>query len=636
MKSLIPDYAPEALQTLRDANRRNVLAYMKPAPRLTVSEWADRHRQLSREYAAEPGQWRTDRAPYQRGIMDAFSDPGVETVMVQSSSQVGKSEILMNLLGFFVDQDPSPIMVVQPTINEAEQWSKTRLAPTIRDTSRLRERIKDPRSRDSGNTLLVKEFPGGHITIVGANAPAGLAAKPIRILLCDEVDKFPASAGSEGDPITLAIRRTQTFWNRKIGIFSTPSLTGLSRIEKAFKEGDQRYYIVPCPACGYEQRLIWQKQLKYDDNRPETARYECISCKAQIPEREKPRMLARGHWEATGPMHNRVASFQINSLYSCWVKWPELVREWLEAQQDLTRLQVFVNALLGETWEDRGGGLDPAKLEDAKGPYDAEVPSGVGALTMGVDVQSDRIEYVVRGWGEGEESWRVDYDVILGDPAILPGQPNSPWDDLDRVRTREWKTPAGKPLKIFATGIDSGDNTDAVYAYGKPRYAQRVYVLKGSSTPHRPIVPRKPSVNNKGRVRLFEIGTEAAKDVIYARLRMTVPGPQYMHLPEKVEPEYLEQLTAEKVVRKQINGRWTRRYELPRGKRNEALDCEVYALAALRLAPVRTSDIGKMADQYRAVTAPALVVETSEDDGEPDASPIRPKPRSGWLNNWRP
>jgi phage terminase large subunit GpA-like protein len=628
-----PGTSPEGLQQLREVGRRAIRAYLNPPPRLTVSDWADQKRMLSREYAAEPGQWRTDRAPYQRGIMDAFSDFAIEKVVVMTSAQIGKTEILFNVIGFFVDEDPSPILKVRPNKEDAEQWSKTRLAPTIRDTPALRDKIRDPRSRDSGNTLLIKEFPGGHITIVGANAPAGLAAKPIRVVLCDEVDKYPASAGTEGDPVALAEKRTTTFWNRKIGLFSTPSLKGHSRIDEAFREGDQRYYEVPCPACGFFQRLIWDG-LRWEEGKPHSAAYECASCKTRIRERDKPAMLRAGRWRATAVAKGPIASFHLNALYSPWARWSELVNEWLLAQEKLERLQAFVNAVKGETWEDKGGGLDPERLESRKEAYLHEVPAGIGVLTMGVDVQADRLEYIIRGWGVAEESWLIDHDVILGDPAILPGEPNSPWDELDKVRKEQRLTPSGRSIPLSTCCIDSGYHTDAVYAYCKPRFAQRVFPVKGSSTPARPIVPRKPSTNNKARVRLFELGTEAAKDVIYARLRRLLTGPGFMHLADWTSPAYFEQITAERSVRRQVAGRWVRRYELPIGRRSEALDCEVYALAALRLTNIQPANLDQLIAEFGAEPTDSTIL-VLDPKPETDVPGRRPSPRS-WRDRWRP
>lgn len=609
-------------------------ARIAPPPTFTVSESADEYRVLSREASAEPGQWRTSRAPYQRGIMDAFSEPGVEEVVGMLPSQVGKSEMLLNVAQHFMKHDPAPMLAILPTIDEAEQWSKTRLAPMIRDSPALRDLVRDPRSRDSGNTLRVKEFPGGHITLVGANSPSGLAAKPIRVVLGDEIDRWPPSAGTEGNPRKLAKQRTATFWNRKIGWFSTPTLKGLSPIEDEYNRGDQRRYYVPCPDCDHMQVLVW-RNLKWDDNHPETAAYMCDGCGVLIGEEKKQAMLARGEWRAHAPL-TTVASFHLNALYSPWTRWPELVVEWLEAQTDLLKMQVFVNTKWAETWEDRGGSLDPSMLEARKERYNAEVPVGVGLLTAGVDVQADRVEMLVRGWGHGEESWLIAHQVYFGDPGQV-----GVWNQLRADLFRDYPTESGKSLRIAATGVDTGHHTDAVYAFVKPLYAQRVYAVKGSSTPGAPLLGRRPSVNNKARVRLFLIGTDAAKDVIYSRLKVSEPGPMYMHIPDWTTEDYFAQVTAEKVERVQINGRWRRRYTLPRGARNEALDCEVYALAALHLAPIRREQLGALAKGMGEVPAappapaPAPVATLEEAITPPPAHRPRPVRRSGYINSWR-
>lgn len=633
----LTELSAEACAALEILEAETIASRLAPPPRLTVSEWADTKRQLSREASAEPGQWRTSRAPYQRGILDAFSDPTIEEVVVMTSSQVGKTEAVLNVIGFFGDQDPAPLLVILPTISEAEQWSKTRLATMIRDTPALAGRFRDPRSRDSGNTILVKEFPGGHITLVGANAPSGLAAKPIRIVLGDEIDRFPRSAGTEGDPITLARRRTATFWNRKLGWFSSPTLKGLSRIEAAFAEGDQRYYLVPCPGCGHLQRLLWP-QLRWENHRPATASYACVGCGDLIPETQKTAMLAAGRWVAAAPEHVRVASFHLNALYSPWARWADLATEWLAAQGNLERLQVFVNTVLGEVWEERGGQYDPTLLEQRQEAYDAEVPAGVQLLTCGVDVQDDRLEYVVRGWGPGEESWLIRFDRILGDPSIAVGKPDSPWTAFDReVRLRDWTTPSGAH-RIAVTCIDSGYHTDAVYAYTGPRSRQRVYATKGSSTPGKPLLPRRPSRNNKGKVPLFELGTDTAKDLLHSRLKVSQPGPLYMHVPHPVPLEWAAQVTSEKKIRRLVNGRWRSNWVLPTGQRNEALDCEVLALVAMRLAPVRLA-AGQPAASARVTASPEEPTSSPPTSGPEHVYAKRralKAPRSGrWLHGWR-
>ena len=325
------------------------LAVLKPPPDLTISDWADQHRRLSSEASAEPGQWRTSRAEYQRGIMDAISDPSAETVVIMSSSQIGKSESILNMVGYHIDHDPAPIMVVMPTERDAETWSKDRFSPMARDTPCLQGKIADPRSRDGNNKILHKRFPGGHLTIVGANAPSGLASRPIRLLLCDEVDRYPFSAGAEGDPVNLAKKRTVTFWNRKIVLVSTPTNKGASRIEAAFEESDQRRYWVPCPACGAEQLLTWG-QVKWDKDengghRPETARYHCADCDAAWKDETRWAAISKGRWIADAPF-NGTAGFHLNEIYSPWVRLEALVAS-------------FKKALFGTKSEK----IDPAQYE---------------------------------------------------------------------------------------------------------------------------------------------------------------------------------------------------------------------------------------------------------------------------------
>src|SRR5262245_47717827 len=315
-------------------------ATLRPPPRLTVSEWADTERRLSPEASAEPGAWRTDRAAYQRAIMDSVTDPRVHTVVAMLASQVGKTELLLNVIGYFMQHDPSPLLVLQPTLEIAEAFSKDRLAPMVRDTPALRELVKDVRSRDAGNTLLHKQFPGGHITLAGANSPASLASRPIRIVLCDEVDRFPASAGTEGDPVTLAKQRSATFWRRKLVLVSTPTLKNLSRIAAAYEQSDRRRYLVPCPSCGARQVLDWA-HVRWPKGRPEAAVYVC-DCGAEWGDGLRLAAMTRGAWEAQAPA-NGTAGFWLSALYSPWTRLGELAREFVEATPHATRLQAFTN-----------------------------------------------------------------------------------------------------------------------------------------------------------------------------------------------------------------------------------------------------------------------------------------------------
>lgn len=616
---------------------------LAPPPRLRISEWADRYRVVS-SYSADPGAWQTARTPYLREIMDALGDPAVQMVAVQKCARIGGTEAGLNVVGYYIHQDPSTILIVQPTVDDAKDFSKEQLAPMIADTAVLRDLVREPRSRDSGNTVTAKLFPGGALYLVGANSARGFRRRTARVLILEEIDAYPASAGSEGDPISLAIRRSATFGpRRKIYLNSTPTLAGESRIEHYAAGGDQRRYQVACPTCRTWQHLVW-RQLQYAGRQEPV--YVCPHCHAEWSERSKGRIVAEGRWVAAVPTA-RYRSYYLSALYSPWVTWSELVAEWIDAQQDVTRLQTFLNTALGEVWEDRAGGpIDMARLVARTEPYLARVPAPVAVLTAGIDIQDDRLEYVVRGWGAAEESWLITWDRILGspsDPAV--------WQALDQVLRRPWPTAVGPPMVIAASAIDTGAHTEAVYAYCRPRLGWRLFPLKGSSTPGAPLVPRRASRNNRGRLPLYLIGTVAAKDLIYSRLRITAPGPGYLHYPDDLPAEYFEQILAEVLVRRQVAGRWQRRYELRRGARNEALDCEVYALAALYLAPLDRRQLGPLAAQRQALgpAAPAPAGPTvsaappadpppSAAPGEvkpaPAAIPRRPIRPSRWVVRW--
>lgn len=631
-------------RTRRAALFRQVLA---PPPRLSASEWADRYRFLSRESSAEPGKWRTDRAPYLRGILDVFSDPMIERVVMMSSAQVGKTEILNNVVGYFIDQDPAPILVMQPTLEMGEAWSKDRLAPMLRDTPKLRGRIKDPRARDSGNTLLHKTFAGGQLTVTGANSPSSLAARPIRIVLIDELDRAPASAGTEGDPAALAERRSTTFWNRKIGHFSTPTIKGLSRIEQGWAESDQRRYHVPCPHCGHFQHLTWRglawdKQSLPDGSiahLSETAHYVCEACAAVIEESDKRSMLAGGAWVAGQP-GRRIAGFHLNALYSPWARWESLVREWLEVESIPERLKVFVNTVLGESWEERGDQVDASTLTGRCEAYAAECPRGVGLLTAAVDVQGDRLEFLVKGWGGAQESWLIDHQVFWGDP----GQ-SEVWEALDLAWRKRYAHESGQTLPVRVMVIDSGGHhTDAVYSWVRPRQRRGVFAIAGRAKPGAAIWPRTPSKANKYGVKLFQVGTDTAKDVVFSRLRRTAPGATYMHFPEGTSDEYFAQLTGEKKMRRLVHGRPVYQYVKTR-PRNEALDLEVYNLAALQsLGRAVFDNLSRYAAQLEAPAtrdAPAPRDTTTDTARAPQPPPLEgsgPRGRAGrggWMERWR-
>jgi phage terminase large subunit GpA-like protein len=377
---------------------------LRARPALSVQQWADKNRILSQESSAEPGRWYTERAYYQAGIMNAFSDPYIEKIVCMTAAQVGKTEILNNVVGYFIDHDPSPILVVQPTLDIGKAYSKDRLAPMLRDSPALKGRVKDVKSKDSHNTVLYKKFVGGHITIAGANSAASLASRPIRIVLCDEVDRYPVSAGTEGDPVDLAFKRATTFWNRKVGIVSTPTLKNFSRIEKAYEESDMRKFYVPCPACSEMQILRWAN-VKWPKDRPLEAVYVCEFCGTEIGDADKIRMVRQGVWKAERECKG-VAGFWLNELYSPWISFGNMASRFLQAKhKGQETLKVFINTALAETWEEEGESISDVGIMGRREKYEAEAPMGVGLLTSAADVQQDRIEVLTIGWGISEEAW---------------------------------------------------------------------------------------------------------------------------------------------------------------------------------------------------------------------------------------
>jgi phage terminase large subunit GpA-like protein len=452
--------------------------------------------------------------------------------------------------------------------------------------------VKQPRSKNSMNTLLHKVFPGGHITMAGSNSPASLASRPVRIVLCDEVDRYPVSAGTEGDPVNLARKRTATFWNRTVILTSTPTVSGVSRVEAEFGLSDQRYFFVPCPHCGEFQRLLWSsvEWLKDDagNGRPETAQYRCEKCAALWSETERHIAIKRGEWRATAKSRGR-AGFHLSELYSPWSTLESMVAAFLEAKGRPELLKTFVNTSLGETWEEQGETVDGIGLAARRKKYPAQVPGDALLLTAGVDVQRDRIEMEVVGWGDGEESWNVDY-------LVLPGDTTRPevWRDLDDCLNATYTHETGTQLHITSAVVDSGDQTTTVYAFVRPRQGRRIFAGKGVSGPGRPVVKisRKISGKKTRDVDLYQIGVDDAKGIIYARLQIEEPGPGYCHFPTDRDEEYFAQLTAEKLMVKYYRG-FPRKEWVKSRQRNEALDCRVLAFAALKILNPVWSAISK-------------------------------------------
>ncbi|WP_313891134.1 phage terminase large subunit family protein [Psychrobacillus sp.] len=546
---------------------------LSPPPDFTVSEWADKYRKLSKESSAESGQWRTDRAPYQREIMDAINDPYTEDIVIMASAQVGKSEILLNALGYFIDFDPSPVLMIQPTEQKAKDFSKERIAPMIRDTPVLKERVGDAKSRDSSNTVMYKSFPGGFIALGGANAPSGLAARPIRILLADEIDRYPASAGSEGDPLDLAEKRTNNFYNRKKIKVSTPTIKGVSRIEKEFELSTKEYYNLPCPLCEEHQPLTWS-QLDF-----ETKSHRCKYCGCLSSEHEW--KSQKGTWIATAD--SSIRGFHLNELLSPWRRWGEVITSYLRAKKKGTEaLKVWTNTSLGETWEEEGEVVDDEIIFNRREEYEADIPTSVKILTAAVDVQDDRFEIEVIGWGVGRESWGIEYHVLHGDLSQT-----RIWEELDAYLTKTWMKKDGRHFGIACTCIDSGGHfTQEVYRFVKTKEARRVYAIKGASAGKGEYLPLIAGTSRPKPLKalLVSLGVNDGKSRVMSSLNVEEFGPNYCHYPKGkgYELPYFKSLTAEKLETRYERGIPYQKWVKIRA-RNEAFDLRVYNTAAIEI-----------------------------------------------------
>jgi phage terminase large subunit GpA-like protein len=566
---------------------------LQPPPKLTLTEWAERYAVLSRETSAQTGRFKA--FGYQKGMMDSVTDPTVDEITVMKSARVGYTKMLDHAVGYFLHQDPCPILLVQPRVEDAEDYSKTEIAPMLRDTPVLAEIAGDAKAKDSNQTILKKTLRNGaSITMVGANSPAGFRRITARVILFDEIDGYPnGGAGSEGDQIALGKKRGETFWNRKVIKGSTPTIKGTSRVEKSWLESDQRRYHVPCPHCGEKQPLEWggpdtPHGLKWSKDEagqglPDSVHYVCRANGCIIDEADKPEMIAAGEWIA-GQTFKGHAGFHIWAGYSLFpnAAWPKLVTEWLRVKGDPLARQTFINLVLGEPYEDRGDkALSEARLVARSEVWSAEVPDGVAVVVAGIDTQDDRVEIEIVGWGRNEESWSIAHEVISGDPDT-----SMLWDEVDAYLKRVWRRNDGLGFEVMAACIDSGGHhTQRVYDFAKARLGRRIWAVKGESArsgARSPVWPTKrPSSKTKASFRPIIIGVNAAKDVIRSRLHLEAAGPGYMHFPTERDVNYFAQMVAERSVTKVVNGQRFRVWELPSGRANEALDMRVYAYAAL-------------------------------------------------------
>lgn len=575
---------------------------------LTVSEWADTYRILPKSGSSSPGPWRTDRTPYLKGVMDELSAscPTREIVFAKGS-QIGASEAGTNWLMYLIDQQPGPLLALQPTEQTAMRWSKQRIGPSLLQCEQLNDKL----FRNNGNTLLQKDFINGTLILSGANSPASLASMPISAIYFDEIDRYPDSAGDEGDPIGLALRRTATFPNAKIFYSSTPTLKGISRTWGLWEDSDQRYYHVPCPHCG-EKQVLYFENLLWDRGDPDSVVLVCIHCGSLIEEHFKRRMLAEGEWIASKPDHWR-AGFHLSSLYSPpgWMPWAEIARQFEQAEGKSEEMKVFTNTILGLPYEESGESLSAEYLDRRREEYAAEVPQSVLLLTLVADTQKDRIEYEICGWGVDEEAWGIQYGAIYGDlKQLISRDPLMPsvWEQLDIIRRTIYYREDGRPMRISITLVDSGGMfTDTVYQYTKARERQNVFSIKGGSRADRPLLS-KPTRNNKVNAALFTLGVTQGKNIVYSRLQQNKQGGGYCHFPtdpsKGYTPEYYAGLISEKLVKRRKNGNTVLVWEKPDGVANEPFDLRVYGTAAVRILNPRWETLANIPKPTAPVVPP--------------------------------
>jgi len=589
-----PDLSFDGAEDILRSWRRG----MRPDPDLTVSEWADQHRWLSSRASAEPGRYRTARTPYLREIMDALSpEHPAQRISFMKAAQVGATEAGNNWIGFVIHHAPGPMLAVLPTLEMAKRSSRGRIDPLIEDSPALRERVNPARSRDAGNSMLSKEFPGGILVLTGANSATGLRSMPARYIFLDEVDAYPASADEEGDPVSLAEARTTTFAHRrKVFMVSTPTIKGLSRIEREYEASDQRRFFVPCPHCSHMQWLEFER-LRWAKGKPETAAYHCAGCEAPIAEHHKTAMLEAGEWRTTAKSQDpNSIGFHISALYSPigWKSWEQIARDWLAAQGSEDMLRAARNTLLGETWVESGDAPEWQRLSERREKYSARIPEGGLFLTAGVDVQKDRIEVDVWAWGRGLESWLVDHIVIAGGPDHAEA-----WEELTVLLGKTWQHANGAVMPIAKLAIDSGYEATTVYSWARAQGFEQVAPIKGLEGFNRTTPVSGPTYVDalsggkrlRRGARLWSIATATFKTETYRFLRLERPSDEdrelgicnpsgTVHLPDWIDTEWLKQLVAEQLITVRNKRGYARQEWQKMRERNEALDCRVYARAA--------------------------------------------------------
>ena len=614
---------------------------LAPPPVVTVTQWAEAERRLSAESSAEPGRYSVKRTPYTKAIMDAWNDPAVKEVVWMASAQVGKTTVLENILGYHVTCDPCPVMVVQPTLEMAETFSRDRVSAMIRDTPALSGLFAKEGSRQGANTLRHKRFFGGQLALSGANSAASLRSRPIRVLLLDEVDAYAGGIDEEGDPIGLATKRTTAFRNAKIGYFSTPATSSDSKIAPLFEASDQNHPYVACPQCGHRQVMHWEavhwregEAIAREDGTPlrhaVDAWIECVGCHAELREADRLNIIRDVEWRPHAEFRGR-RGFWIWQGYSPFRALKDTVNEWLSALGNPAREQVFINTALARTYHLRGEAANWELLRARSESYPlGSVPMRGLLLTAGVDVQKDRLEVQVRAWSRGRENWLVDYQQIFGDPTS-----RKIWKDLDGYLNTRFLHESGIEMAITKTAIDTGYATQDVYAWARTR-TDVIAIDPRSSGAALLGLPNYVDITIGGNrlkrgVRLWPVNVSKAKHELMAMLRMEPAGegpqPGYAHHPVMPEEFWRQLVSEEWVIRRKKNGHTSGEWVKTR-ERNEALDTLVYARAAAeacRVATMTDSD-WKAFEQFVAPTAPQPEVVVAPTPAPPRA----PVPSGGY------
>jgi phage terminase large subunit GpA-like protein len=574
-----------------------IISLFTPPEDITVSQWADKNRYVSQESAAEPGPWRTSRTPYLQEPMDAFTDYKIKLLVLVAAAQIGKTEFELNSVAYAIDQDPGSMLYIHPTLDDARKFSKLRIAPMVRDCKALRSKVKDAKSRDSGNTILQKSFPGGMLTICGSNSASGLSSTPVRYVIGDELDRWAVSAGTEGSPWELAKARQTAFYNAKSIAVSTPTIKGHSAIEDLFTQGTQERWHHQCPDCGeYHNICFADIRFEYDTTIIKNKKYYnvksvlwvCPSCGCVHTEKQMRKQPAK--WVAENPAayQNGVRSFWLNAFSSPWVNWSELILAYLEALGDTRKLQVVYNTKFGELWEDRGDIDDEETIMGRRETYEAELPDGVLVLTCGVDTQDDRLEYEVVGHGHFGEKWGIKRGVIMGRPDTA-----EVWAALDDIIDHKYSFANGVTLKISTTFVDSGGHyTQDVYAACRERFYRKVFAIKGRGGEGVPYTSPAKQTNiiirgtYIGQCWLYTIGVDSGKQSIMDSLKVRERGAKYYHFPKNEDCGYdmtfFAGLLSERLVYKQGRQHPWVWEKIPGHERNEALDCRNYANAAFK------------------------------------------------------